>query len=524
MARTADHSRSGSLSWLFPGPLTIAIGYFVLHLVTSTRYGYFRDALYYLACSEHLDWGYVDHPPLIVLIAWVTRHTLGSSLPALIFWPALAGVGRILLVAALARALGAQRFGITFAAFVTSLAPVWFVTDHQFAMNALEPLFWIGCALVLVRTIQTENPKLWIAFGMLTGLGLQNKYSIAVFAFALLVGILLTPERKILFTPWLFAGGGIALLIFLPNLWWNITHHWPFFELMHNISVSGKDVVLSPLEFLAQQVLITGPATLPVWFAGLLMYLFSRELRAYRALGYAFVITIAFFILARGKNYYPAPAYGMVFAGGAVAAERWLSSNWMRARPMLSQVIRILLVFWLILGSLLLLPTVLPVLPVDSYLSYERRFSIGVPHSETEHAQAPLPQHYADEFGWQEMVEAVARVYDTLPPEERAKTAILADNYGEAAAIDFWGPHYGLPKAICPHQSYFLWGARNYTGETVICVGAPIDSVKKRYDRVEIAATLDNPYAMPNETRPILLCRGRHGDLVNDWPSLKRWR
>jgi 4-amino-4-deoxy-L-arabinose transferase-like glycosyltransferase len=274
--------------------------------------------------------GYVDHPPLIVLIAWVTRHTLGTSLPALIFWPAMAGVGRILLVAALARALGARSFGTTFAAFVTSLAPVWVAIDHQFAMNALEPLFWIGRALVVVRIVQTENPKLWMAFGMLAGLGLENKYSMAAFAFALLAGILLTRERKILFTPWLFAGGVIALLIFLPNLWWNINHHWPFFELMHNIRVTGKDVVLSPSEFLAQQVQIIGPTALPVWFAGLLMYLFSREQHPYRALGYAFVITIAFFILAHGKNYYSAPAYGVVFAGGALAIERLFSSDWMR--------------------------------------------------------------------------------------------------------------------------------------------------------------------------------------------------
>jgi len=184
-----DRPRLSWLSCLFPGPLVIALAYFLLHLMTS-RYRYFRDALYYLACSEHLDWGYVDHPPLIALIGWVTRYTLGASLPALIFWPALAGAGRILLSAALARALGAQHFGIAFVAIVTSLVPVWFATDHQFAMNAFEPLFWLGCALVLVRMIQTENPKLWIAFGILAGLGTENKYSMAVFAFALLAGIL----------------------------------------------------------------------------------------------------------------------------------------------------------------------------------------------------------------------------------------------------------------------------------------------------------------------------------------------
>jgi hypothetical protein len=187
-------------------------------------------------------------------------------------------------------------------------------------------------------------------------------------------------------------------------------------------------------------------------------------------------------------------------------------------------VTKTLLVFWLILGTLPALPVVLPVLPVDSYLSYQKLLRIRAARSETAQALAVLPPNYADEFGWQEMVEAVARVYDALPPEERAKTAILTDNYGEAAAIDFLGPRYGLPKAICPHQSYWLWGPRDYTGETVIRVGAPIEGMMKWYDRVEIAATLENPYAMPYETLPILLCHGRHGNLVKDWPWLKRWR
>src|SRR5258708_6943076 len=167
------------------------------------------------------------------------------------------------------------------------------------------------------------------------------------------------------------------------------------------------------------------------------MYLFSRELRPYLALGYAFVITIAFFMLAHGKNYYSAPAYGVVFAGGAVAVERWFSSDWMMARPLLRRVTKTLLVFWLILGTLPALSVVLPVLPVDSYLSYQKLMRIRVAYSETAQALAVLPPNYANEFGWQEMVEAVARVYDALPPEERAKTAILTDNYGEAAAIDF---------------------------------------------------------------------------------------
>src|SRR5215470_7534266 len=250
------HDDSSPRLSLWPWVYLIAFVYFALHMATATRYGYFRDALYYIACSHHLAFGYVDLPPLFPFIAWIARHTLGTSLPALIFWPALAGAGRILLIAAFARQLGAQRFGAALAALLAATPAVWWVIDHQFAMNAFEPLFWIGCAYVILRMIKTQNPKLWLAFGAVAGLGLENKYSISVFAFALLLGLFLTSQRKLLFTPWLFAGGAVALLIFLPNLIWNIRHHWPFLELMRNIRATGKDIAYPPLAYISQQILM----------------------------------------------------------------------------------------------------------------------------------------------------------------------------------------------------------------------------------------------------------------------------
>src|SRR6185503_18870519 len=213
-----NNHRSRSLLWVY----MIALVYFSLHLLTSTRYGYFRDALYYLACSEHLAFGYVDQPPLIAVLGWIARHTLGTSLPALLFWPALAGALRIVLTALFARELGAGRFGSVLAAALAATPGVWWVIDHQFAMNGLEPLFWGGLAYVTLRLINTANPKLWLAFGVIAGIGLLNKYSIVIFAAALLAGLLLTRQRKILFTPWILVGGAIALLIFSPNLIWNI--------------------------------------------------------------------------------------------------------------------------------------------------------------------------------------------------------------------------------------------------------------------------------------------------------------
>jgi len=518
--QTNESSHESPLSrWVF----IVAAIYFLLHLLTATRYGYFRDALYYLACSEHLDWGYVDQPPLIAALGWVARHTLGTSLPALLFWPALAGTARIVLTAAFARELGAGRFGTVLAAVLSVTPPVWYVIDHQFAMNALEPIFWTGCAFVILRMIKTGNSRLWLAFGAIAGLGLQNKYSIAVFAFGLLAGLLLSPHCKLLLTPWLFAGGGVALLIFLPNLLWNIHHHWPFLELMHNIRASGKDVVLSPLAFLAQQILVMGPVSFPFWLAGLLFYLLSPNSRHFRTFGWAFVITIAFFLMAHGKNYYSAPVYCIVLAGGAVAAERLLATSFFEGRPRVRAALRPLAFTWLIVGVLLLLPAFLPVLPADGYLRFQEHLPFTIPRSEQSHMGAALPQYYADEFNWQEMVQAVARVYQTLTPEERAKTAIFTNNYGEAAAIDFFGPKYGLPKAISGHQNYFLWGPRNYTGEIVIRIGATIEDVRSGYESVTVAAGIENPYALYYETRPILLCRGRKENYQTHWDHVKKW-
>src|SRR5215216_2589342 len=296
-------------STLSPWVYIIAVVYFTLHLATSTRYGYFRDALYYLACAEHLAFGYVDQPPLIAVLGWIARHTFGTSLPALLLWPALAGATRIILTAAFARELGAQRFGIVLASVLAATPGVWWVIDHQFAMNAFEPLFWGGLAYVVLRIIKTRNTKLWLAFGAIAGLGLLNKYSLIIFASALIAGLLLTRQRRILFTPWILAGGAIAFLIFLPNLIWNVQNHWPFLELMHNVRDTGKDVVLPPGKYLLQQVLMMNPATFPFWFGGLLFYFLARDAKKYRVFGWAFVLTILFFMITHGKDYYSAAAY-----------------------------------------------------------------------------------------------------------------------------------------------------------------------------------------------------------------------
>jgi 4-amino-4-deoxy-L-arabinose transferase-like glycosyltransferase len=248
-------SHPDAAPWKFGLPRTaaiivamIALTKLILHLSTDGRYGYFRDELYYIACSRHLDWGYVDQPPLIALVTWLELHIGGTSLHALRFMPAIAGAGLAVMVAFLAHEMGARKFGIWFAPLATACVGVSFVMDYLLTMNAFEPLVWMGCAYILVRITNTGNQKLWLWFGVLAGIGLENKYSMGIFEFGVFVGLLLTSQRKALPQPWIWLGGIVAFLIFLPNVIWNVQHHWPFVELMRNIKASGRDVDLGVLK------------------------------------------------------------------------------------------------------------------------------------------------------------------------------------------------------------------------------------------------------------------------------------
>ena len=504
----------GRLPWIVAA---IAASKLALHLAFAHRYGYFRDELYYIACSRHLAWGYVDQPPLIALLTWLELHLGGSSITSLRFLPALAGAALVVLTALIAREMGAGRFGISFAALATATVGIYFVLDYLMTMNAFEPLFWMGGAYLVVRIVNGGDQRLWLGFGVLAGLGLENKYSMAFFAGGIVLGLILTPQRKVFRSRWIWLGGAVALVIALPNLLWNVEHHWPFLELMRNIKLSGKDVELSPLAYVAQQIFIVNPVLFPLWLAGLLWMFAGREGRRYRALGCAYLVTLGFLVVENGKNYYLAPAYPMLLAAGALVLERLAMRRGLRwVKPAAVMIV--------LAGVALLLPLGLPVLSPEAFIRYESKLPFALPVSEKSHAGAAMPQYYSDQFGWEEMTVAVARAYDALPPEERAETCIGASNYGEAAAIDFFGPKYGLPHAISGHQNYFLWGPGNCSGRTLILLGER--GPGRWHDQcatVEVAARLFHPYGILFENRPVIVCHGFKYDLRTIWPHLKDW-
>ena len=493
----------------------VAVAKLLLHLYAGRHYGYFVDELYYLACAEHLAWGYVDQPPLIALITWIARATLGDSLSALHLLPALAGVGKVILTGLLARELGGRRFAQGLAALCVLLAPGFLSLDNWLSMNPFEPLFWMGCAWLAIRIIKTGNPKLWVWFGVLAGIGLQNKYSMLIFGFGIVAGLLATPERRHLRTPWLWAGGLLAFLIFLPNLIWNIQHSFPFLELQRNIQRSGRNVDLTPLQFLLQEIPMMHPPAAPIWLAGLWFLFFRRDGKPFRALGWAFLVTAALILAFNPRVYYLFPAFPMLFAAGAVMWESWLD----RPRP---QWIKRAYVALLVLTGAAIAPMAAPVLPAATYIRYAAALGQQQPKIET-HRLGPLPQLYADQFGWEEMVAEVARIYNALPADVRARTAIFAQNYGQAGAVDFFGPKYGLPKAISGHQTYFLWGPRDYTGESVIVMADRQEHLETLFAHVEKAGHVGHPYSMPYQHFDVHYCRGLKQPLQDAWPGVKKW-
>jgi hypothetical protein len=513
----ADRSKS----WFSSGMAVvwgIALAKFLLHLYFNNRYGYFRDEFDYMSCGAHLGWGYVDQPPLIPFLIHVSRAVLGDSLRAIRFVPALASSLLVVQAALIARELGGKRFALLLTAVTVLIAPQYLSNGSLLGTNCLEPNLWMGCAYFVILAIKRDDPRYWLWFGVIAGLGLEEKYSIALFGFGIVVGLLLTPQRRVFLNKWIWLGGLAAFLIFLPNLLWNFYYHWPFLELMRNIRAEGRDVVLPAGEYFFQQTLLVNPLTAPIWIAGLIAFFVSERLKPYRVLGWSYVVCYTVFFLLHGKNYYLAPIYPMLLAAGAMVMESALT------RPRVGWLKPAIVVI-LLASGVHLAPIVIPVLSPDRFLSYTKYLPFKLPVMEHSHARAALPQWYSDQFGWEEIVAETAVAWNQLDPAERGDCAIFAQDYGQAGAIDFFGPRYGLPRAISGDKTFFLWGPRNYSGNCAIVLDDTREKLEQLWNNVRYVGTsADNPYALEKEI-DVFICRGsKFGSFSDLWPKVKRWR
>jgi len=376
-------------------------------------------------------------------------------------------------------------------------------------MNAFEPLFWMGAVFVLARILRTGESRLWPWFGVLVGLGLENKHSTLFFGFSVFAALLLTPERRVFRERWVWIAGAIALALFLPNLVWQYRHHFPTLEDLENVRREGKNVVLAPPAFVRQQIFAMHPFFFPVWLAGVFFLLRAKR---WRVLGLTFVVFFAVMAVAHAKDYYVFPIYPMAFAGGAVAIEQWTAER---------RIWRPAVIATVIAGGMITLPLSTWMLSPEGYITYQNALGFHPQKAEVHH-EGLLPQPIGDQFGWPEMARDVATIYRSLPPDARARTGILAGNYGEAGAINWFGPALGLPRAYSRHQNHWYWGPPTESYRNLILLQFSLEDVRDNCGSYE-AFPHEVRFGMAEENVPIYLCRDATFDLRTVWSHYHHW-
>jgi 4-amino-4-deoxy-L-arabinose transferase-like glycosyltransferase len=486
----------------------------LIHLVINggSYYGASSDELYFIVCGQHPAMGYVDQPPLVPLIAGLSHALFGTALLPLRLIPALAMTATVALTVEFARALGGGRFAQWLSGLTVLLGAAFLVDGLELVTDMMQPLTWLGCGWCVLRLAQTRDERWWLAFGAIAGVSLLSKYLIAFFLAGLGVGIVATPLRRSLSSRWLYIGAAIAAVIASPSVIWQAAHGWPFLEL-GQAAMNGKNLPLTPLEFLGQQVLLVGPAAAPVWIAGLWRFSVRPRFAELRAFPVAYAVMVALFLTLHGKAYYIVPVYPVLLAGGAVAIEGWLAWKALRA-VMLAVVMGI---------GALGAPLALPILPPEKYASYAAALGASAGQTATErYRPGLLPTHLAGMLGWREMAAKVAAVYNALPSDERARAVFYGRDYGEAAALDVYGPALHGPPVVAGHNNYYLWGPRGFDGSVVIVMDGDVRPLMQNYRNIQVVGHIDSPFAQTWEAHmPIYVLRGPRVPLKTLWPKLK---
>ena len=488
----------------------------VLHALAGGRYGFFRDELYFIVCGDRPDWGYVDQPPIVPLLASWAHALSGDFLWGFRLLPGLLMSAAVAASAEFARVIGGGRFAQWLTGLCVLVGPIFLLMGGLFFTDMFQALTWLGLAFALVRLEQTGDERWWLAFGAIAGFSFNTKYAVAFYLAGLAIGLLATPQTMTsLRRPWIYLGALLAGVMVLPNLLWQQAHGWPFLEL-GKAAVGGKNLALSPPEFLLQQLIYVGPWAAPVWLCGLWACLVKPQLVVARVFAIAWLVLMLAFQVLHGKPYYPSAIYPVLLAFGAQRIETWASVRAAAARGAALAGVALL--------GVLAAPYTLPILPVKAFVRYQK--AIGFMPNVGEHTRvAALPQYYADMYGWPEMAAKVAEVYRALPPGDRARAVFYGENYGEAAAIDVFGPRLGLPPAISGSNQYFLWGPRGHDGSVMIIIGGDPEHYAGLFRRFEVAGRFQTPYALPHETDlPIYVLRDIKTPLGAFWPTVKEYR
>jgi hypothetical protein len=485
----------------------------LLHFATNAfgPYEVHRDAFLYMAMGEHLRLFAMDFPPAIAILSQLTRGLLGDSLFAIRLPIALFSTALALLAALTARELGGGRFAQGLAALAVLANGMMLRTGNLFQPVALDQFWWTLALFALVKLTRTEEPRWWIAFGIACGLGLLTKFSVLIFGFAALLALLATAERRWLMTRWPWIAAATAAVLGSPSFIGQINLGWPLLDQM-GVLRGGQLARVTPLQFILEQPLMGMGFVVAV--IGIAALAFGRSWKPYRVVGWTAVFAFLTLLALKGKAYYLGPIYPVMYGAGAVVLERFRLPKW-------GAVARWGTVALVAGYGALTLPLGLPILAPPTmerylaWLSMERTTETNVGASER------LPQDYADMLNWREQIEEVARVYDGLPDEDRERAVILASNYGEAGAIDFYGPRYGLPKARAFVGTYWYFGPGDLPGEVLVLHGFREDDFSSFCESKTAAGYVTHPYAVAEQRDlTIYVCREPRETLQELWPRL----
>ncbi len=468
-----------------------------LNLLAISNYGFHRDELLHLALGDHLDWGFKEVPPFIAVLAKITTTLFGDSVfAARIFSTIFSGLiiwftGQIVIE------LGGKKFAITLACLALIFSPGFAASGYLFQPVVFDQLWWVLTVYLLIRYMNTSLPVYMYLLGVVIGIGLLTKYTMAFFAIALILGLLFTKQRKILWNRHVLFAGIIALLIFLPNIIWQLRHHLPVVTHMKTLRSEQLEYI-KPADFIKEELLVNGIA-LFIWLIGFGFLLFSARIRKFQFLALAFILIFIFLLAMQGKVYYIFGAFPMLFAAGGYGFERWTKAR--------AYALRTVMVLFFTLPNLLLFPLVLPILPLEQTMFAYKALHIK-PKWEDQKDHY-LSQDYAHMFGWDVIARNVVKAYNSLTPEQRKHTQIYADNYGEAGAIHHFGKKYNLPDVASLNSSFTLWAPDSLNAHYIIYVdddgGKNIQKFKAFMDSYTKIGEVEFPYAREKGTGIYLL-------------------
>ena len=500
---------SKSYSLLTDTNILLLLGFslFLIHMLTNHQYGFHQDEMVVLDNANNLDWGFIEYPPLTPFLARIELTLFGLSLVSARTFSALAQSIVMVLAGLMARELGGNRRTQIVVAVAAAIAPIALIQGAQIQYVTFDFLWSVLIAYLVIKLLKSENPRWWLAIGAVIGLGMMTKYTMVMFVAGLVGGVLLTDARRYLKSPWLWGGVALSLLIFLPNLLWQIQHKFISLEFLS--SIHARDVAIGRADryLLEQFIFCANPAVIPVWVAGLIYYFRNQNGKRYRMIGWMYVIPFLTYLFTQGRSYYLAPAYPMLIAAGAVAWERRLDSlspDMVRSR--LSTMSYTLAVGATLGGAL-----ALPIAPINSTLW---------------NITSEVHDVFTEQIGWHEMIETVGGIYTELPESEKAQAGILAGENDEAAALNLYGSEYGLPKAISASDTFWLRGYGNPPPETLIVVGYSSEDVNLIFKQCQVAGTITNLYGVDNDLRDppnIYVCRGPRLPWDELWDRLQRY-